>query len=304
PGDVAEPVTELARIFDQPLADPAALPLELLSERASREIKVVLTGDGGDELFAGYEKYRRGARGTGLVASAHRLVPALFSPDRLAAVRPDPMKLRKLRSRLALKGIAEAECLYFKGFWEGWERHALYRPELRDALDPRFESLANRFDRREASRLHPIDRMLLADQLGYLPDDLLLKTDLATMAHALESRAPLLDHELAAVAAELPPWLKATRERTKVALRRIAERWLPVQLVERPKQGFAVPLASWFRGELRGWARKLLVDDARAVPSYFRTERVSEVLEEHASGRRNHASRIYTLVIFELWHRH
>lgn len=303
PLDLAQGIESLARIFDQPLADPAALPLSFLSGEAAREVKVVLTGDGGDELFAGYEKYRRGARGAGWLAPMDRLSPCFFAPTRLAAVRRDPLRLRKLRARLALGGLSWQECLYFKSFWEGWERERLYTPEFRERLPPRFESLAEGVPRDRAGRLHPVDRMLLADQLGYLPDDLLLKTDLATMAHGLEARAPLLDHELAAVAASLSPGLKATQEETKVALRRIAKNWIPKELIERRKQGFAVPLVSWFRGELRDWLKGQLLDGARTVPAYFRRERVEAVLDEHARGERNHASRIYALVVLELWHR-
>ena len=145
--------------------------------------------------------------------------------------------------------------------------------------------------------------MLRIDHAGYLPDDLLLKSDYSTMAYGLEARAPLLDHRLAIEAARLPTHLKATPKRTKVVLRDIARQWLPAELIERPKHGFSVPLKDWFRHELKGWLNRTLIEESQTVPRYFRSETVRTVLEQHASGRRNHAQKIYTLLVFELWHR-
>jgi asparagine synthase (glutamine-hydrolysing) len=291
--------------LDQPLADPAALPLAYLSEHAAREIKVVFTGDGGDELFAGYEKYSKGARGARLLPWIDRQVPVLFSASRLATCGPDPGGLRKLRSRIAFRRLPVQECIYYKNFWEAWDRDRLYGDDLRQGLKSRFEGLDGRLAAEPgADGLHPVDRMLLADQIGYLPDDLLRKTDLATMAWGLEARAPLLDHHLAAVAGSLPAHLKTTGSETKVALRRIAEKWLPPELVGRPKRGFSVPLAEWFRGALRGWVRECLLDSSATLDACFRREGIERVLSEHESGRRNRAAKIYALLFFELWYRH
>jgi asparagine synthase (glutamine-hydrolysing) len=305
PGHIERRLEALARTLDQPLADPAALPLAYLSEHAAREIKVVFTGDGGDELFAGYEKYFKGARAPWLLPWIDRQAPALFSASRLATCGPDPIGLRKLRSRIAFRRLPVQECVYYKNFWEAWDRDRLYRDGVRQALDSRFEGLDGRLAAEpDPGGLHPVNRMLLADQIGYLPDDLLRKTDLATMAWGLEARAPLLDHHLAAVAGSLPARLKSSGRETKVALRRIAEHWLPPELVRRPKRGFSVPLAEWFRGDLRGWVRECLLDSSATQGTCFRREAVERVLREHESGRRNRAAKIYALLFFELWYRH
>ena len=124
------------------------------------------------------------------------------------------------------------------------------------------------------------------------------------MAWGLEARAPLLDHHLAAVAGSLPAHLKTAGSETKVALRRIAEHWLPPELVRRPKRGFSVPLAEWFRGRLRGWVRECLLDSSATLGPCFRRQGIERVLLEHESGRRNRASKIYALLFFELWYRH
>jgi asparagine synthase (glutamine-hydrolysing) len=145
--------------------------------------------------------------------------------------------------------------------------------------------------------------MLQLDQEQYLPDDLLLKTDQATMAHGLEARAPLLDHRLAEIAGRLPVHLKVTPRETKVVLRRIAARLLPDELANRPKQGFSFAKADWFRGELRDWVRHCLVESPTASPRLFERDAVERVLNEHNAGKRDHGNRIYSLLALELWYR-
>ena len=172
------------------------------------------------------------------------------------------------------------------------------------------EAVADRFDAIDAppdegpEPRDLLNRMLRIDAAAYLSGDLLLKTDYATMSAGLEARAPLLDHVLAERVARLPVALKATGGETKVLLRRVAERFLPPELAARPKRGFAVPLGGWFRRELRGWLREQLLDSAVAVPRYFRPPVVARLLDEHATGRRDHTGRLYCLVVFELWCRH
>lgn len=303
PGHIESNIEKMARIFDQPLADPAALPLSFLSEHASRHVKVVLTGDGGDELFAGYEKYCEAGKGNALSEWLIRRFPGLFSMQDLARCATDRFHLRRLRSRTALRLWPANQCRYSKNAWEGWHRHRLYSEEFRnqllDVLEPvKWDSI----DRNGTDTALKI--MLDMDQNRYLPDDLLLKTDYSTMAHGLEARAPLLDHHLALTAASLPDHLLADNAQTKIALRRIASELLPRELVQRRKRGFSVPIKKWFRDELKDWTTELLLNTSATVPRYFRPDAVKAVLEAHAAGRRNHTQKIFTLVVFELWHRH
>ena len=303
PGDVIQQLESMAARFDQPLADRAAMPLMMLSEHTAQKVKVVLTGDGGDELFGGYERHRKTRRSVGLMRGACRLWPGLFSPSELARCAADPLRLRKLRSRLAYKHIPEQESSYFKGYWEGWNRHRLYTPEFAERLGGAFTGLEQRVSPGDLPG-DSLNRALLIDSLGYLPDDLLLKTDYSTMAHSLEARAPLLDHRLAEIAAKLPLDLKATKTETKVALRKIAADLLPPELVTRGKRGFAVPMKNWLKTDLREWVRDRLIDSASGTKQLFRPDAIDAILNEHNSGRRNHTSRIYSLLFFELWHRH
>ena len=300
PGDMRQVLTSAATLFDQPVADMAVLPLMSLSRAASEHVKVVLTGDGGDELFAGYRKYKRMTGVPGRYRWLSEFSNRLFPVPRLAACHPDPLGLRKMQARLAMAVAPACRSEYQRQSWEGWERFQLYRPEMAHAIGGRFDSLNESSNL--ANGLDPLNSALQLDQGTGLADRLLLKGDYATMAFGLESRAPLLDHLLADVAGALPISLKATPNQTKVALRNIAGRYLPAEIIERRKKGFSMPIDRWFRGELKDWVRSCLIDESVSVPRYFHPPAIERLLQEHAAGK-NHAARIHTLLTFELWSR-
>ncbi|MEZ6044744.1 MAG: asparagine synthase (glutamine-hydrolyzing) [Planctomycetaceae bacterium] len=286
--------------FDQPLADSAALPLMMLSEQTAEHVKVVLTGDGGDELFAGYGKHMRADQSSRLIRQIASSLPSWFSTSDLAACKADPIGRRRLLTRLARAGLPEHACGYFKNFWEGWDRYQLYRPEFREQLAMPFKAIDDHGLSRPADLLN---QMLQIDCGDYLVGDLLLKTDYATMSGSIEARAPFLDHQLAERIARLPLRLKATRSETKVALRKLAEQDLPPEIFKRPKRGFGVPVKQWFMGELADWLQEQLIDQAKTINQFFEPEVVQCYLKEHRTGKRNHASRLYALLVFELWGR-
>jgi asparagine synthase (glutamine-hydrolysing) len=297
--NIQECLETIAEVFDQPLADSAVMPLLKLSEFAAKEVKVVLTGDGGDELFGGYRKYRRAAASLAKFSDWSGMSRRMFSTSRLASRTPDRFGLKRAYSRLGMVLTPALRCSYHRNYWEGWDRYRLYNRTLADQVGEKFVCA----DSEHKHRMHPVHEMLYLDQTSYLPDDLLLKTDYATMAHSLESRAPLLDPNLARIAAGLPVPLLVSPVETKIALRRIAERWLPPELANRPKKGFSFPIADWFRNELRSWVRSCLLEQSTSVPRYFCRNQVERLLEEHNSGKRDHRGRIYCLLTFELWHR-
>ena len=302
PDDYSRILTDAAALFDQPLADPSVLPLMALSRAAAEEVKVVLTGDGGDELFAGYRKYRRMASPPGNLAWLSRWSEQLFPTTSLGRCAPDWFGWRKCRSRLAAAIAPATRSSYQRQGWEGWERFALYCPEMTERVGGQFESLSDLFGT-AAGGIDPLNAALCADQGTALADGLLLKADYSTMAFGLEARAPLLDHLLGDVAGCLPLHLKVTPRTTKVALRTIARRWLPPDIVDRRKKGFSTPRDHWFRHELRDWTRRCLIDESLSVPRYFERRAVEQLLEQHQSGRKNHAARIHILLTFELWMR-
>jgi asparagine synthase (glutamine-hydrolysing) len=300
PGDMRQVLTSAATLFDQPVADMAVLPLMALSKAASDFVKVVLTGDGGDELFAGYRKYKRMTSVPGRYRWLSQVSNRLFPVHRLAACGPDPLGIRKMQSRLAMAIAPACRSEYQRQSWEGWERYSLFSEELAASIGHRFDSLSE-FNG-EDIRLDPLNLALRQDQGTCLADRLLLKGDYSTMAFGLESRAPLLDHELAAVAGRLPIALKATPQKTKIALREVAARYLPAEIIGRRKKGFSMPIDRWFREELSSWVRTCLIDESESLPKYFHRPAVERLLSEHAAGK-NHAARIHTLLTFELWHR-
>jgi asparagine synthase (glutamine-hydrolysing) len=207
-----------------------------------------------------------------------------------------------LRSRVGLQLFPEMAGCYYKHFWEGWDRYGLYSKELsRQLQSAAFPFAASPPDGCSADTA--LSDLAWWDQSSYLPGALLLKTDMTTMAYGLEARAPLLDHLLAAHAAGLPQEDKVSVRETKKILRRIAARWLPDSLVHRPKRGFGLPLRRWLQTDLSPWVRDLLLGSSVTVPRYFSGESVKRMIEEHVSGRKNHTGRLYTLVVFELWHR-
>ena len=299
PGDMRQMLTQAAALFDQPLADTAVLPLMALSRAASEYVKVVLTGDGGDELFAGYRKYQRMAAFPGRSGWLSKVCSTIFPMHNLAACRPDPIGSHQFSTRLAMLISPSCRSEYHRQGWEGWERFALYLPETSRMIDGRFDSLRGTDDL-SPNALAPLNVALQLDQGTVLADRLLFKGDIATMAFGLEARAPLLDHHLAEIAGQLPLYLKATSSKTKVALREIASRYLPADIITRRKKGFSMPLDRWFRNELSDWTRLCLIDESVALPRFFQRSTIERLLKEHAAGK-NHSGRIHTLLTFELW---
>lgn len=287
--DAAATLPRLAAAYDEPLGDEAALPLYLICEAARREVTVALVGDGGDEAFGGYERYL--AMGLAdsvpqpLAAAGARLLRALplserrstaFRAQRFLEAAATPRSERYGRL-MQVFTLSERSML--------WSREA--RAEIGTLLSPGF-------------LLGPPERpgiagLQLLDVRTYLPGDLLPKSDIASMAHSLELRSPLLDHRVVELGLSLPDRLK----RRKVGLRRAFASDLPPSVADRGKAGFGVPLAAWFRGELRDVAGDLLLGDRR----WFDRAAVERLLADHAAGRADNGHRLWALVMLELWQR-
>jgi asparagine synthase (glutamine-hydrolysing) len=283
--DIAATLPRLAAAFDEPLGDEAAFPTFLIAEEARRHVTVALGGDGGDETFAGYERY-----------IAHRLaerIPAPAAKAGAAALRLLPAARREPRSPLfrAARFFDVASAPAGRRYARLME---VFSVERRRELwsDPRLAQQV----RLEPSR-PGIAGLQLLDIETYLPGDLLVKADLASMAHSLELRSPFLDHEVVALGLALPDSLKTRGLEGKVALRRAFAADLPPEIADRGKTGFGVPLGRWFRSDLRDLARELLSRDR----GWFRPEAVRRLLEEHESGRADHGHRLWCLLMLELW---
>jgi asparagine synthase (glutamine-hydrolysing) len=282
--DIAATLPRLAAAYDEPLGDEAAFPTFLIAEQARRHVTVALAGDGGDEAFAGYERYVA----HGLAAR----IPGRAAQAGAAALRLLPAARREPRSTL----FRTARFLDVASAGSG-ERYGrlmeVFPLELRRSLWTD--------DHARPVRLEPqgdgIAALQLLDLETYLPGDLLLKADIASMAHSLELRSPFLDHEVVELGLALPESLKVRGRTGKVALRRAFAEELPPEVAERGKTGFGVPLGRWFRSDLRELARDVLATDR----GWFRPGTVNRLLDEHESGSADHGHRLWCLLMLELW---
>jgi asparagine synthase (glutamine-hydrolysing) len=293
--------------FDEPFADPAAIPLWYLARFTRQHVTVALNGDGGDEAFAGYQRYYADP-----IADAYRAIPRVLRRTLLdPALRAIPYRadvplersyvgaLRLLTS--AARTSHGASVLRWGSYFDEADKRALFRPEILASFEapPSAALLEATF---EAAPAHSrLDRTLYTDLHHYLPGALLVKADRMSMAHSLEARSPLLDHHVIELAATLPSSYKLRGLRTKRVLRDAFADLLPPGIGTRPKMGFGVPLAAWFRGALREPARDLLTGADTRIGEYLLPDRVTTVLDEHVSGRLDHGKRLWALLNLEMW---
>ena len=298
--DPVELVSRLAGFLDEPLGDEAILPTFLISEVARRHVTVALTGDGGDESFAGYERYA--AMGLARTIGRVPVVPGLVARG-LRAI-PGGNEPRASRARaarlLATAGLPASERYgALVEVFPATLRSELYTPAFAAALGaPRSASTLL-----GAPPAPGIAGLQLLDARTYLPDDLLVKTDRASMARSLELRSPLLDHRVLELGVSLPDSLRFSGRRGKVALRRAFAHLLPPELAARGKTGFGIPLGTWFRGPLRELAGDVLLGGRARARGQLRPDVVERLLHEHARGERDHGHRLWCLLVLELWQR-
>jgi asparagine synthase (glutamine-hydrolysing) len=303
--DAIEILPEIVRHHGEPFADATSVPTFYLARMARRHVTVALNGDGGDEAFGGYNRYQAAllaARLGSIPAPARRAAAALarrLPPS--GKINSFRMRGRRLGETLALDA-AGRQLLYSTALL-GLRREQLYTPQFVAELGPSKVESDFRALWDHGTATGPLDRMLEADSLTYLPDDLLTKVDIATMACSLEGRSPFLDHELMQFAAGLPERLKVNAVEKKIALRRIMQGVLPEQILAAPKRGFQPPVAAWLRGDLCGYTRDVLLDPVSRDRGYFKAEAVKSLIDEHTAGIADHSQGIWTLLMLELWHR-
>ena len=300
--DVADLLPRLVWHYDEPFADSSAIPSFALAELARREVVVALNGDGGDESFGGYDRYVAQKLAAHLPAGgpvsklAQRGVEALPT----GAHRSRTRKVKRfLNFALNSPTTRYAEVM---AVFTNRDKEALYSDEMRDAVagDDAYQVLGSAVAVSDA--LDPVDRALAADVATYLPGDLLVKMDIATMAHSLEARSPLLDHKVMEFAAALPASMKVRGRTGKWILKQAGRGWLPDAVLDRPKMGFGVPVAAWLRFELRDLAYDALTDHTARHRPYFDPGAVERLLDEHEAGA-DHSAKLWALLCFELWHR-
>ena len=299
-----EVLPKLVWHFDEPFADSSAVPTWYVAKLSREHVTVALTGDGGDELFAGYDRYqavRLGSYFDRLPPPARQLVANRFW-QHIGGDRGQKSWVRRLgRFAEVLSMPAERRYLEWVCVFNESRRAELYTDEFVAQLPDRdpFEFLGAAYQRVRSR--DAVTAASLVDLMTYLPCDLMTKVDIASMAHGLECRQPLLDYRIVELAASMPIRLKQRGFQGKVILKDTFQDLLPAQIRRRKKMGFGVPLERWFRHDLRDFARDTLLDTRSLSRGYFRPPAVRQMLDDHQSGKFNHAHRLWALVILELW---
>jgi asparagine synthase (glutamine-hydrolysing) len=298
-------IPKLPTLLDEPLGDASIIPTYLLSEFTHRHVKVALGGDGGDELFAGYPTMQAHR-----LAGYYRRVPRLLRDGLVApVVRRLPVSRDNLsfdyRAKRFVSGahypVAERHQRWM-GSFAAEERAALLSADVRDALanngqgDPAADLLGG------AGLRDPLNQVLLMDMRMYLENDILVKLDRASMMASLEGRVPLLNNDFVEYATRLPLNLKLRGLGSKFLFKKALRGLLPDSILNRPKKGFGIPVAHWFRGPLKEQMLTVLAPDRIARKGFFDPATVAVLIKDHLEGRRDNRKQLWTLFAFELWH--
>ena len=306
PGEALEVISRLPRLYDEPFADPSQIPTYLLCSLTREHVTVALSGDGGDELFGGYNRYFWAPR---VWRWSHRLPKQVKTRIAKGLVTRHPVLARYYEKISPLP----PRCYRVKMAGEKFLKLA----DLLGAasLDETYQRLRTQGDasvclhaQREPESaltipvgLNHADWMMYRDMVEYLPDDILVKVDRAGMGASLEVRAPYLDHRVVEFVWSLPFRLKLRRGEGKWILRRLLSRYAPASLIQRPKMGFAVPVGEWLRGPLKDWAEHLLTESRLREEGFFHANSIREKWEQHASGERDWQYCLWAVLMFQAW---
>lgn len=310
PLEAQEVIPSLPTLYDEPFADSSAIPTFLVSRMARRDVTVSLSGDGGDELFGGYDWYPRSARlwnkvrrvPLGLRRSTARVLAGLVPEEvqsvhragRLGRIGQFASRDRLIKMAALLGRSAEPEEVHWAllSTWGGL-RSVVLGAKNGNSILSGWESQSRLGD--------AVSRLILTDMLTYLPGDILTKVDRASMGVSLEARAPFLDHRVVEFALRLPTEWKLRDGSGKWLLRQVLDRYVPRTLIERPKMGFSVPIGTWLRGPLRGWAEELLEERRLRQEGYLDPMSILRKWEEHGVGSRNWTAHLWNVLMFEAW---
>ena len=309
PEEAIAVMPKLPTLYDEPFADASQIPTFLVSELARTKVTVSLSGDGGDELLAGYHSYTHGEQ----IRALHRKLPGPLLPFAAGAIRTVPVgawqsvlsgkfagdKLHKLADALPLGSAARVadNSLLHDHLMAHWRESAPLAP-------PHKNYTLGRHAHKIKHRLSAMEQAMYADTLTYLPDDVLTKVDRASMAASLEARVPLLDHRFVAFCWSLPMTYKRRDGQTKWILRQALDRYLPRTLFDRPKRGFGVPIDDWLRGPLREWAEDLLSEASLAEGGLLDPAPIRARWQAHLSGTRNYPGPLWNVLMLQAWRRH
>jgi len=302
--DAVEILPMLVDHYGEPYADSSAVPTYYVAKETRKHVTVALNGDGGDESFAGYERYI--AMG---LTEKYRRVPSLVREslikEAVNLIPTDAKKKSKIKSAQRLLAVVDRPKVRRYMHWVSTFNDELKEPLYTDSFRQQTQGanptglLEHWFKR--ANGIGVVDTMLLTDQMTYLPNDLLVKVDIATMAVSLEARSPFLDHHVIEFAASLPQNLKLRRLTGKYLLKKILRKLLPSENLTRRKMGFGVPIGHWFRGKMQPFLREVILSEKALGRGLFRPEAVKQLVDLHVRGERDYSHQLWTLLMLELW---
>ena len=302
--DALEVLPTLVEHYGEPYADSSAVPTYYVAKETRKHVTVALNGDGGDESFAGYERYIAMR-----LTEKYRHVPSFLREsvikETVNLIPTSPAKRSKVRS---VQRMLNAVALPRVDRYTRWV--SVFNEETKQPLYSDFFREQTRGANatgvlgewfKRANGIGVLDAMLLTDQMTYLPNDLLVKVDIASMAVSLEARSPFLDHHVIEFAASLPQDLKLRRLTSKYLLKKVLRKFLPAENLNRGKMGFGVPVGHWFRGQMQPFLREVLLSEKASRRGLFKPETVRRLIELHTSGDRDYSQQLWTLLMLELW---
>ena len=302
--DAVEILPLLVEHYGEPYADSSAVPTYYVARETRQHVTVALNGDGGDESFAGYERYV--AMG---LTEKYRRIPALIREslirEAVNLIPTSPTKKSKVKSAQRLLEVVSkpraGRYMHWMSVFSDEAKEPLYSDDFRQQTDRGFAAsfLETWFKHANGNGL--VDTLLLTDLMTYLPNDLLVKVDIATMAVSLEARSPFLDHHVIEFAASLPERLKLRRLTTKYLLKKVLRQLLPSENLDRRKMGFGVPIGHWFRGKMQPFLREVVLSEKALRRGLFKPEAVRQLVELHTRGERDYSHQLWTLLMLELW---
>jgi len=291
--------------YDEPFADSSAIPTYYVSRETRQHVTVALSGDAGDECFAGYPRYRAvklAGRFDRLPASVRRIAGWRLWQRLPASVEQKTFRRRFKKLLLALNQPPEARYLRWLCIFDDVAKRSIYADAFAEAVrgDESVDFILREYEK--VPHLDMVGRTTFVDLMTYLPCDILTKVDVASMTVSLECRSPFLDHHVVELAGRIPTRLKLRGMETKYILKKAFADMLPRDILSRGKMGFGVPIANWFRGELSGFLRETLLSDRALGRGYFRPEAVRHYVDQHVDGVFDHGYRLWSLLVLELWH--
>jgi len=302
--DAVEVLPLLVDHYGEPYADSSAVPTYYVARETRKHVTVALNGDGGDESFAGYERYI--AMG---LTEKYRKIPSFLRESMIRQavnmIPTDPTRRSKIKSAQRLLAVVErpkaGRYMKWMSVFDDELKEPLYTDSFRQQTQGANATgiLENWFKR--ANGIGTVDTLLLTDQMTYLPNDLLVKVDIATMAVSLEARSPFLDHHVIEFAASLPQNLKLRRLTGKYLLKKVLRKLLPSENLTRRKMGFGVPIGHWFRGKMQPFLREVILSEKALGRGLFKPEAVKQLVDLHVRAERDYSHQLWTLLMLELW---